>query len=171
MATRKKVANKAKNMSTSSKVGIGVGITAAAVAAAGAYFLYGSKNAAKNRQMVRGWALKAKGEVLEQLEKAEEMTKEEYMQLVEKVAAGYSTLKEVTKSDISSFTKEMKNHWPEIEKTAKSTAKTAATAAAAHVAQKGVKKAAKKAKSKKQPAKKAAKKTTKKATNGNGNKS
>jgi flagellar basal body-associated protein FliL len=56
-----------KKMSTNTKVGIGLGLTAAAVTAAGAYFLYGSKQAPQNRKKVKGWVLKAKGEVLEAL--------------------------------------------------------------------------------------------------------
>ena len=39
------------------------------MAAAGTYFLYGSKDAKKNRKAVKSWALKAKAEVLEALEK------------------------------------------------------------------------------------------------------
>ena len=45
-------------------VGAGVGLAAVA---AGAHFLYG-KDGATNRKKVRGWALKAKGEMLEKLE-------------------------------------------------------------------------------------------------------
>ena len=66
MATKKNA-----KAATKKNVGIGVGLTAAAVAAAGAYFLYGSKNAAQNRTKVKSWMLKAKAEVLEKLEQAE----------------------------------------------------------------------------------------------------
>ena len=54
--------NSKNELSTAQKVGIGFGLTAAAVTAAGAFFLYGSKEAAKNRKKVKGWMLKAKGE-------------------------------------------------------------------------------------------------------------
>ena len=64
------MAKKKENHSPAEKVGLGIGLTAAAVAAAGAYFLYGSKDANKNRKTVKSWMLKAKAEVLEQLEKA-----------------------------------------------------------------------------------------------------
>ena len=71
------------DLSKAQKVGIGFGLTAAAVTAAGAYFLYGSKKATQNRKKVKGWMLKAKGEVLETLEKAESITEDEYKALVE----------------------------------------------------------------------------------------
>lgn len=143
---------KSNNLSASQKIGIGVGLTAAAVSAAGAYFLYGSKNAAKNRKTVKSWALKAKAEVLEKLEDAKEMSQEEYEQLVDTVAGLYTTAKSASKSDLSAFKKEMKEHWKMIEREAGSVSKAV---------QKAGKKMAKKVAPK--PAKKAVKKTVKKA--------
>lgn len=99
-------------------VGIGIGLTTAAVAAAGAYFLYGSKNAAKNRKAVKSWMLKAKAEVLEKLEEAKEMTQEEYDALVENVVGAYSTVQSASKKDLKEFQTEMKSHWKNITKAA-----------------------------------------------------
>lgn len=109
---------KQKGLSDKEKMSIGVGLTAAAVAAAGAYFLAGSKNAAKNRKAVKSWALKAKAEVLEGLEKAQQMSQAEYEALIEQVGATYAQLQTATKSDISGFKKEMKDYWQKIAKTA-----------------------------------------------------
>ena len=117
-------------------IGVGIGLTAAAVAAAGAFFLYGSKNAAKNRKLVKSWALKAKAEVLEKLETAKEMTQAEYETLVEQVVGAYATAQTATKKDIKELQAELKSHW------------------------KGLVKAAPKPKSKKAPVKKAVKKTS-----------
>lgn len=140
MATKKKT-----TLTQAQKVGIGVGLTATAVAAAGAYFLYGSANAAKNRKAVKSWVLKAKAEVLEKLEQAKEMSQEEYEQLIETVSTTYGQLKNASKVDVTGFKKEMKDHWKAIvkssapKKVAKKTApKTTVTAKAV------VKKAAKK---------------------------
>jgi 6-phosphogluconolactonase (cycloisomerase 2 family) len=107
-----------KDLSSTQKLGIGVGLTAAAVAAAGTYFLYGSKSAAKNRKAVKSWTLKAKAEVLEKLEDAKEMTKEEYEELINSIAGAYVGIKNATKGDIGAFKNEMKEHWKAIEKTA-----------------------------------------------------
>jgi hypothetical protein len=138
---------------------IGVGLTTAAVAAAGAYFLYGSKSAVKNRKMVQSWALKAKAEVLEKLEDAKEMTQDEYEELVGSVAKAYSSAKTASQKDIKAFATEMTDHWKQIEKAAKpltSTAKRKVKKVAKQVKKSASKKVAKKA------AKKVAKKTTKK---------
>lgn len=107
---------KKKGVSGGEAVGIGVALTTAAVAAAGAYFLYGSPNAAKNRKKVKGWMLKAKGEVLEALEQASKMTAEEYNAVVDKIAQGYSQLQNASKADIKEFKDEMMMHWNKLQK-------------------------------------------------------
>lgn len=162
--------SKAAGLSSVDKAAIGVGLTAAAVAAAGTYFLLGSKDAQKNRAKLRGWMLKAKGEVLEALESAEEMTENEYHELIEAVANTYTKVKGATKTDIAGFRREMKDHWHNIEKSAvakkaKKVAKKAAVSAAKKaVGKKAPKKSVKKVskKSAKKMAKKVAKKVTKK---------
>lgn len=114
MAQKKKT-----EMTSAQKISVGVGLTAAAVAAAGTYFLYGSKSAAKNRKAVKSWMLKAKAEVLEKLEDAKEMTQEDYEALINGIATVYSELKSASRADIKSFKDEMKDHWKAIEKVAK----------------------------------------------------
>ncbi len=113
MAAKK---NEKKELSKGAKVGLGIGLTTAALAAAGAYFLVGSKSAAQNRKKVKGWTLKAKGEVLETLEKAKEITAEEYAELVETATKAYGTVKEASKGEIKDFKNEMLEHWNKLEK-------------------------------------------------------
>ncbi len=139
-----------KELSGVQKVGIGVGLTAAAVAAAGAYFLYGSKEAPKNRTKVKSWMLKAKADVLESLEKAEQITEEEYKAIVEAVGGAYSTVQNATSGEIKDFKKEMKDHWGKIQKSgvmkkAVAVAKKAPAKAVKNVAKKASKPVAKKA--------------------------
>ena len=121
MATKKTktTMSKKKELSTEQKVAAGVGLTAAAVAAAGAYFLYGSEKAAKNRKTVKSWALRAKAEVLEKLEDAKEMTADEYEELIAVVAGTYAGVKGATKKDLKEFAGEMQDHWKVIEKVGK----------------------------------------------------
>lgn len=124
----KKNTSKQNGLSSNEKMGIGVGITAAAAAAAGAYFLYGSKHAKKNRQKVKSWMLMAKAEALEALEKAEHMSREEYEALIDRIGAAYAVAKDTTKMDIADFKKEMKAYWSSIERTATGARKSAAKA-------------------------------------------
>ena len=113
MATKKKTK---KGLTAAQKVGIGVGLTAATVTAVGGYFLYGSKNAKKNRKTVKSWMLKAKAEVLEGLEKAKKLSEDEYQELVDRVVKRYA--KSATAKEAKEYAQELKKHWKEIEKMA-----------------------------------------------------
>lgn len=96
-------------------VGVGVSIVAAvAAAAAGGYFLYG-KDGAKNRKKIKGWMLKAKGEVLEQIEKGKDVTEEVYHNVIDKVSKKYQTIKGIDPAEVQQMTKELKSHWKSIK--------------------------------------------------------
>jgi len=101
-------------------VGIAAGIAALAAAAAGTYFLYGSKNAAKNRKTVKGWMLKAKGEILSEMENMKDMSEGNYHKAIDTVAKKYKILKHVDKKDLDALVKELKSHWKHIKKDLKS---------------------------------------------------
>lgn len=131
----KKATKGAMNKNTKAAVGIGIGVTAALASAAGAYFLYGSKDAAKNRKVVKSWMLKAKAEVLEGLETAQSMSKADYEKLVDKSAQAYQKLKHASPAEALAFAREMKSHWKSLESKSKSGGRTV---------KKAVKKAAKK---------------------------
>ena len=105
------MAKKQSDISNAQKLGIGVGLTTAAVAAVGAYFLYGSKSASKNRKKVKSWALKAKGEVLAALEKADKITQGEFNQLVDGVVAAYAKVEKLSKNELAEFKTEMGENW------------------------------------------------------------
>jgi hypothetical protein len=94
---------------------LGAGIGLAAIAAAGAYFLYGEKNAG-NREKVRGWALKMKGEILEKIESMKTIDRDTYLRMVDKVAQRYSKLESISSSELQHLTVELKNAWAHIDK-------------------------------------------------------
>ncbi|MBX4209328.1 hypothetical protein KW799_01345 [Candidatus Parcubacteria bacterium] len=106
------------------------GLAGLSAAAVGAYYLYGHKDAAKNRAKVKGWMLKAKGEVLEELEKAQEVTESAYMSAVDAVAKKYNELKNIDSDELASFIREMKDHWTGIRKTMKTKGRKIAAASA-----------------------------------------
>jgi gas vesicle protein len=104
--------------STINNTNVQVGIAAAAVvaAAAGAYFLYGSKDAKKNRRVIKGWMLRAKGEVLEKMEKMKEnVTEEAYNKIVDAVATKYGSMKDASAEEVEALSKELKSHWKNIQ--------------------------------------------------------
>lgn len=117
MTTKPVKSTKKTNLKTNTtKITAGVGMTATVVAAVGAYFLYGSKQAKRNRQTIKSWALKAKAEVLERMEQTKAISKVEYEELINTVASAYNDAHKVTKGELKNFTTEMNGHWQAIEK-------------------------------------------------------
>lgn len=140
-----------KRKKHSHKTTEGAGFAALVAAAAGAYFLYGSKEGAKRRKQIKGWTVKAKGEVLEKLEKVEDLNEEKYHEIVDTVAEKYKKLKHVDTEEVEQMVKELKGHWMKMKKQVETDVKK----------QEKKKPAAKKPAAKKAPAKKTpAKKST-----------
>lgn len=101
-----------------SKTGLSVVLGAAALASVGAYFLYGSKRAKKNRQKVKSWALKARAEVLEQIEKVKQIDAKEYKEVIDTVLARYKGVQGVAAREVQQLGTELKNHWSDLQKVA-----------------------------------------------------
>lgn len=99
-----------------SKTGIAAGAAALIAAAAGAYFLYGTDQGAKTRKQIKGWSLKAKGEVLEQLEGLTEVSEAAYGDIVKRVVAEYQKVKNLDASDVADFVSEMTGYWKQMGK-------------------------------------------------------
>jgi len=96
-------------------MGIGLGIAALAAAAAGAYYLYGSDKAAKNRKQVKSWMLKMKADVMDEVENMKDLTEEAYDKVIDTVSQKYAELKNIDKEELAELAKRMKSHWKEIK--------------------------------------------------------
>ena len=105
-----------KGMSTGAKIGIGATLAAAGEAA---YLLWG-KDGKKNRKVVRGWAVKMKGEIIEKFEKAENVTESMYQNIVDQVSARYAKLKDVDQVELKAMVGDIRKHWKDMSKGAKS---------------------------------------------------
>lgn len=98
-----------------SKTAVGLGVAGLALAGlAGAYFLYGSKDAAKNRTKIKSWMLKTKAEVMDKLERAKDLSEENFGMIIDTAAAKYG--KNVQTEDIQKYVKSLKKHWREIKR-------------------------------------------------------
>lgn len=123
--------------------GMEIGLALAGLAAiAGGVFLYGTDAGKKKRKEIKGWTLKAKGEVIEKLEQLKDVNEENYHKVVDAVAAKYQTVKSVAPEELAEVVSDLKKSWKHIVKMAK-----------AHAAPKK-KPAAKKVVAKAKPAKK-----------------
>jgi len=137
------MATKKTNKSEGHPGAAAVAIAGALAAAAGAYFLYGSKDAKKNRKAVKSWSLKAKAEVVERLEKVKgEINEENYHKIVDGVMIKYNKLKAEHGDEVESVVKELKSHWKNIKTHLKTDVKVAKKAV--KTAKKEMKKAVKK---------------------------
>lgn len=99
-----------KNVEIAGAVGIGL-----AALAAGAIFLYG-KDGAQRKKQIKGWMLKAKGEVLEKLETLEEFNEESYNKIIDEVATHYKQAKNIDPEEIAGMIAELKGHFQSIHK-------------------------------------------------------
>lgn len=94
---------------------IGAGVGVAAVAALGTYLLYGERGS-KARQVIAGWALKIKGEVLEKVEEIKDINQAEYYKIVDEVSARYARLGKVGAEELKHMTEELKGAWAHLSK-------------------------------------------------------
>jgi hypothetical protein len=78
--------------------------------AATAYFFFGPKGK-KRREHAKAWAIKMKGEVVEKLEKAREITEPVYREIIDMVAKEYKKGKKAGQPEIEALATDLKKHW------------------------------------------------------------
>ena len=84
--------------------------TSLAGLAATAYFFFGPKGK-KHRQHAASWAIKMKGEVVEKLENAREITEPIYREIIDTVAKEYKKGKKASQPKIEALANDLKKHW------------------------------------------------------------
>jgi len=99
---------KKTNKSSAVKYAV-IGASLAGLAAT-AYFFFGPKGK-KNRQHAASWAIKMKGEVVEKLEKAREITEPVYREIIDTVAKEYKKGKKAGQPEIEALATDLKKHW------------------------------------------------------------
>ena len=99
-----------KNNNTGKVLAVGAGV--AALAAVG-YFFFGP-NGQKNIKKTKGWMIKFKGDVVDKLEDAKEVTEDKYHSIVDSVASVYTKNNKATKEEVADLVKDLKKHWKAI---------------------------------------------------------
>lgn len=107
----------AKKEGMSTEAMVGVGATVAAVTAA-AYLLFGPEGK-KNRKAVKGWSVKMKGEIIENLEKAKEISEPVYHDIVNRVVAKYEKVKDIDQGELQGVVADIRKHWKAMTKDVK----------------------------------------------------
>ena len=85
--------------------------------AATAYFFFGPKGK-KHRQHAKAWAIKMKGEVVEKLEMAREITEPVYLEIIDTVAKEYKKGKKASQPEVDALAADLKKHWKTMSKMA-----------------------------------------------------
>ncbi len=138
------------SLSAGNVAAVGAGVVALAAAS---YYFFGPEGK-KNRNSLKGWMIKMKGEIIEKMEDAKDLTEDVYAKIVDVVSAKYAKAGKVSEMEIRMFSDMLKAQWKGITKVhakssgaKKAPAKKAASAAKSAVkkAKSAVKKAAKKA--------------------------
>lgn len=101
------------NISTKEVVAIGAGVAALAAAT---YYFFGPEGQ-KHRKTVKGWMIKMKGEIVDKMEDAKDVTESVYNQIVDSVAKNYLKGGKATVSDVTAFVDSLKKQWRAISKT------------------------------------------------------
>ncbi len=122
-------------------VGMGAGLAAAATAGAAAYWLYGAKHSAQHRKIAKSWMLKARAEMLDAVEKINDIDKAQYLALAQKVLTQYGGKAGASTAQMNAMMQDFKNAWSHMQAAQKSGSKGAK--GAKRMGKKAVKKARK----------------------------
>ncbi len=96
-----------------------IGASIAGIAAA-AYFFLGPKGK-EHQQQAKAWAIKMKGEVVEKLERAKEISEPIYQEIIDTVASKYEKAMNTTPEEVRALAQDLKKHWKKLSSSAKIT--------------------------------------------------
>lgn len=106
---------------TAKKVLVGAGIVAGTALAA--YLLTSPKDRKKAAKQIKGWMTDMQKDTAEKVKQVQGLTQEKYNQIVDEVKPKYEALKDISASELSDFTDEMKSHWKNISSAVKKASK------------------------------------------------
>ncbi|MFH0739896.1 MAG: hypothetical protein V1819_02230 [bacterium] len=110
--TTKKTIKKSGSNASSVMGGAILGASLAGLAAT-AYFFFGPKGKT-NQKHTKAWAIKMKGDVIEKLETAREVSEPVYHKIIDSVALQYERSKKANHEEIVELAKDLKKHWQTI---------------------------------------------------------
>lgn len=79
------------------------------------YFLFGSRNAKRNRIKVEDFIEDAKAEVVTKMKKIKRLSRDKYYEIVDSVSNEYSKIKTIGIEKASELRDELRSKWEEIE--------------------------------------------------------
>jgi hypothetical protein len=110
---------KKNTLSTQNLAVLGAGAIAFAIST---YYFFGPLGKI-HRKKAAGWMIKMKGEIIEKIEEAEEVTEEIYRDIVDSVLASHVATGKIAQPELLTFANNLKNQWKHIVKTFPANAK------------------------------------------------
>ncbi len=98
-----------------------IGVSLAGLAA-GTYFFFGPKGK-KHQKHAKAWVIKMKGDIIEKLESAKEVTEPIYHAIIDTVAADYMKKMKNGQEDVAEIIADLKKQWRTLSKAVKSKSK------------------------------------------------
>ena len=83
-----------------------------------AYFFFGPKGK-KHQIHAKAWAIKMKGDVIEKLEMARDVSEPAYNEIIDSVATEYEKSKKASREEINALARDLKKHWKTISRGAR----------------------------------------------------
>ncbi len=120
---------------------IGAGVAALATAT---YYFFGPKGE-DHRESMKGWMIKMKGEIVEKIEEAKELSEPVFREIVDSVVASYAASKKIGEQELHAFADRLKGQWKEIATTSVAATSSTAKKAVKKLAPKTMKGASKRA--------------------------
>ena len=109
--------NKKTGDNTGKVIAIGAGVAAIGVMS---YLLFGPAGK-KNQKKLKGWMLKMKGDVMEKMEDAKEVTTSAYENIVDEVGKKYKSLKNIDSAELAAEIASLKKGWKAVVSKSKKT--------------------------------------------------
>ena len=94
-------------------------VIGASLAGLAAAYFFLSPNGKKNLQDAKSWAIKMKGDVIEKLEQAIEVTEDVYNKIIDSVANEYEKKSKTSADEVKKLAEDLKKHWPAISQSVK----------------------------------------------------
>lgn len=95
---------------------VAAGLLAAAI---GGVYLLNKKKVKKAVKSTGAWILRAKADVMEEVEKIPEISKEAYEEIVNTVMKHYGKMKQASKSELAGLKKDLESQWKNVVKDVK----------------------------------------------------
>lgn len=103
-----------KKSTSKNNVGKAVAIGAGVAAIAGAAYFFLGPNGKKHQKKLKSWMIRMKGDVVEKLEEAKELTRPVYESIIDAVATKYEQLGSIDPKEIKATVDELKRQWKAI---------------------------------------------------------